>query len=130
WPTIARVVNFALLVGILAYFLRSPIAGYLASRSEQIRADLVDAARMRAEAESQLAEIDRRMKALPGELEALRARGARDVQAGEASIRTAAEAERDRLLQQMRREIDLQVRIVRRQLMEEAAALAVGVARE
>ena len=63
WPTIARLFNFALLVGVLAYFLRSPIAGYLESRSRQIRSDLVEASRLRTAAESQLAE---RLKDLPG----------------------------------------------------------------
>jgi F-type H+-transporting ATPase subunit b len=129
-PTIARLLNFALLVGLLGYFLKSPIAGYLASRSEQIRADLVQAAAMRTAAEAQLAEIDRKMKALPGELESLRARGAQQVAAEEARIRAAAEADRDRLLEHMRRDIDLQVRIARRDLMEEASALAVAAARQ
>jgi F-type H+-transporting ATPase subunit b len=130
WPTIARLVNFGLLVGLLSYFLRSPIANYLASRSEQIRADLVQAAAMRTAAEAQLAEIDRRMNALPAELETLRARGAQEVAAEEARIRAAAEADRDRLLEHMRRDIELQVRIARRDLIAEAAALAVAAARE
>jgi F-type H+-transporting ATPase subunit b len=130
WPTIARLVNFGLLVGLLSYFLRSPIANYLASRSEQIRADLVQAAAMRTAAEAQLAEIDRKMKALPAELELLRARGAQEVAAEEARIRAAADADRDRLLDHMRRDIELQVRIARRTLVAEAAALAVAAARE
>lgn len=130
WPTIARLVNFGLLVGLLGYFLRSPIASYLASRSEQIRADLVQAAAMRTAAEAQLAEIDRKMTALPGELETLRARGAQEVAAEEARIRAAAEADRDRLLAHMRRDIDLQVRIARRDLIAEAASLAVAAARD
>jgi F-type H+-transporting ATPase subunit b len=130
WPTIARLFNFAVLVGVLVYFLRAPIANYLTSRSDQIRSELVHARAMRDAAGAQLAEIERRMKALPAELDALRTRGAQEVAAEDARIRTAAEAERERLLAQMRREIDLQVRIARRMLVEEAAALAVDVARQ
>ena len=130
WPTVARLFNFGLLVGVLVYFLRSPIASYLSSRSDQIRSALVQASAMRASAEAQLAEIEARMKALPAELATLRAQGKQEVVAEEARIRAAAEAERERLLEHMRRDIDLQVRIARRALMEEAAALAVGVARE
>ncbi len=129
WPTIARLANFAILVGILAYFLRSPIASYLASRGEQIRGELVNASELRRRAETQLAEIERKMAALPGELEALRQRGAADVAAEEARIRAAAEADRERLLEHMRRDVDMQVRIARRALMNEAAELATGVAR-
>lgn len=128
-PTVFRVLNFAILVGILAYFLRSPIAGYLQGRSEQIRVDLVNAADARRTAERQLAEIDTRMQALPGELDALRTRGADEVKAEEARIRAAAEAERERLIEQMHREIDRQVRLATRDLRRELAELATGIAR-
>jgi F-type H+-transporting ATPase subunit b len=128
-PIVARVANFAILVGLLVYFLRTPLAGYLQSRGEHIRSDLVRAAEMRRTSEAQLAEIDQRMKALPSELEALRARGAQDIAAEEARIRAAAEAERERLLEQMRRDVEMQVRIALTMLRNEAAALATGIAR-
>jgi F-type H+-transporting ATPase subunit b len=125
---IARLVNFAILAGVLYYLLRSPIAGYLAGRGEQIRSDLVNAARMKQEAAQQIEEIERRMQALPGELEALRAQGAQEIAAEETRIRAAAAAERERLLEQARREIALQVKIAERDLVSHAADLAVGVA--
>jgi F0F1-type ATP synthase membrane subunit b/b' len=67
---------------------------------------------------------------LPGELEALRAQGAQEIAAEEARIRAAAAAERDRLLEQARREIDWQAKIAERDLVDHAADLAVGVATE
>lgn len=124
----AKLLNFSLLVGALVYFLRAPIAGYLSSRSAQIRQDLVTAAEMRAAATAQLAEIDKRMQALPAELEALKRQGAEDVKAEQARIAQAAAEERTRLIEQTRREIDTRMRIARRELTEQAAALAVGVA--
>lgn len=129
-PTVFRLANFAILVGVLVYFLRAPIAAYLASRSTQIRQDLVTASEMRAAATAQLAEIDQRMQALPGELEALKRQGAEDVQAEQARISQAAAAERARLLDQTRREIEMRLRIARRELTEHAARLAVGVAEQ
>jgi F-type H+-transporting ATPase subunit b len=126
----AKVLNFTLLVGALAYFLRSPVAGYLASRSAQIRQDLVTAAEMRAAATAQLAEIDKKLQALPAELEALKRQGAEDVKAEQARIAQSAADERTRLLEQTRREIDMRLRIARRELTEHAAALAVGVAEQ
>lgn len=129
-PTVARIANFGILVGLLAYFLRAPLAGYLASRGEHIRAELVQAAAMRRDAEARLAEISRQMEALPRELEGLRARGAADVAAEEARIRAAAEGERERLLEHMRRDVEMQVRIARQQLTAEAAALATTIARQ
>jgi F-type H+-transporting ATPase subunit b len=127
---VARLLNFAILAGVLVYFLRSPIAAYLASRSSQIRQDLVTAAEMRALATSQLAEIDRRMQGLPAELEMLRRQGAEDVTAEQARIAQAAAGERTRLLEQTRREIEMRLRIARRELTEHAAQLAVGVAEQ
>ena len=127
---IARVVNFAVLAGTLVYFLRSPIRTYLADRSAQIRRDLVEAAEMRRSAAVQIEEIDQKMKALPGELDALRAQGAEEIAAEEARIRAAAAIERDRLLEQARREIDAQVKVAERELVSHAASLAVGVAAE
>jgi F0F1-type ATP synthase membrane subunit b/b' len=43
-------------------------------------------------------------------------------------IEAAAEAERQRLLEQTRREIDMRLRVARRELVEHAADLAVQVA--
>jgi F-type H+-transporting ATPase subunit b len=127
---VARVVNFGLLAGTLVYFLRSPFAKYLTDRGQQIRSDLVTAAEMKRTAAAQIDEIDRRMKALPAELEALRAQGAQEIAAEEARIQAAAAAERDRLLEQSRREIEMQVKVAERELVNHAADLAVGVATE
>ncbi len=127
---IARLVNFALLAGTLWYLLRSPFGRYLSDRGTAIRRDLVEAAEMRRAAADQIAEIDRRLKALPGELEALRAQSAAETAAEEARIRAAAAGDRDRLLEQARREIELQVRVAERELVSHAADLAVGVASE
>src|SRR5262249_56508036 len=101
---------------------------YRDDRGRQIRADLVTAAETKQQAATQIDEIDRKMKALPGELEALRIQGAEETAAEEERIRAAAAAERDRLLQQARREIDLQVKVAEGELVAHAADLAIGVA--
>lgn len=124
----AKLLNFGILVGLLVYFLRSPITAHLAARSARIRQDLVTASEMRTAASAQLAEIERKMQALPAELEALRRQGAEDVTAEQARIAQAAIAERDRLLEQTRREIEMRLRIARRELTGHAARLAVQVA--
>jgi len=127
---LARLVNFAILVGTLVYLLRSPLMTYLANRGTQIRSDLVNASEMKRAAAAQIEDIDRKMAALPGELDALRAQGAQEIAAEEARIQAAAAAERDRLLAQARREIDQHTRIAERDLVAHAADLAVGVASE
>lgn len=127
---LGRLFNFALLVGILVYFLRKPLAGYLEGRGKQIRGELEAAASMKETAAHQVAEITAKLERLPAELDALRARGAQEIAAEDARIRAEAEAERQRLLEQTRREIDLHLRLARRDLVTHAADLAVAVARE
>ena len=129
-PTVARLFNFAILAGVLVYFLRRPIQDYLQTRSGQIRQDLVTAADMRRAATQQLEEIQRRMAGLPAELETLRTRGAEDIAAEKARIAETAKVERERLLEQTRREIQMRLRIARRELTELAAQLAVQVAEQ
>jgi len=128
--TIAKIVNFAILGGVLVYFLKTPVAAYLVSRGTQIRQDLVTAAETRATAAAQLTDIERQLQALPAELEKLRAQGEQDLKAEQARIAQAAAAERERLIAQTHREIEARLRMARRQLTEHAADLAIRIAEE
>lgn len=130
WDLAGKLVNFALLIGTLVYLLRAPISNYLGGRVVQVRHDLEHAAEMKEDATRQIAAIDAKLAQLPRELDNLRARGREEVAAEEARINEAAEAERTRLLEQTRREIDLQLRIARRELVTHAADLSVQVARD
>lgn len=124
WP----VANFIVLVVLLNKFLRAPIAEYLAARSSQIRKDLVDAAELNKSATAQLADVERKMQALPGELDALRTRGAEEIVAEEERIASAAAADRARLLTQTKREIEVRLQAAERELSDHAAALALQLA--
>lgn len=128
--TIARLFNFALLAGTLFYLLRSPLAAYLAGRSQQVRERLVKAAEMRTAAIAQQADVAQKLQSLPAELDALRQAGAQEVAAEEARIRQAAEAERQRLLDVTHREIGTQLKLAERALTRQAADLAVSLAAE
>lgn len=128
FPTIAKMFNFAVLVGVLVYFLREPLTVYLNSRITKVREDLVTAATTRENANRLLAEIQAKVSALPAELSALKQRGAEEIAAERARIEEAAETERVRLLDQTRREIEMHTRILKRQLLEFAATQAVAVA--
>jgi F-type H+-transporting ATPase subunit b len=130
WALVARIFNFAALAGLLYWFLRGPLGQHLASRRQQIAADFVSARDTTERARHQIAEIDRRLKELPAELEALKARGAEEVAAEGARIRQQAEAERHRLLEQTRRDVELQVRLAKQALAEHTADLAVRLAHD
>lgn len=126
WP----VANFIIFAGVLYYFLNQPVRDYLANRGAAIRKDLVEAAELRSSATAQLATIEQKLQALPGELEKLRTRGAEEIVAEEQRIAAAAAADRERMLEQTRREIDLQVRLAKKDILEHAADLSVQLATE
>jgi len=126
WP----VANFIIFIGVIYYFANTPLKEYLASRSATIRKDLVEAAALKATATAQLATIEQKLQALPGELNTLRSRGAEDIKSEEARIAAAAAADRERLLEQTRREIELQVRLAKKEILEHAADLSVQLATE
>jgi F-type H+-transporting ATPase subunit b len=126
WP----VANFIIFLGVLYYYLNKPFKEYLAGRSSTIRKDLVEAAELRANANAQLAAIEQKLQALPGELDALRRRGAEEISSEEHRIAVAAAADRDRMLEQTRREIELQVRLAKKEILEHAADLSVQLATE
>jgi F-type H+-transporting ATPase subunit b len=128
FPLIAKVFNFALLGGVLVYFLRGPISGYVTARRDQIRSDLESAAALKRSAEAQMAELEARLAALPAEIEALKARSRAEMAAEEQRIRETAVRERQRLLDQVTRQIEQQVRVAHRELVEHAARLAVAAA--
>lgn len=130
WTVAARLLNFGVLVGALGYLLRRPFAAYLTRRGAAIRRELAEAEALTRQAAAQLSEIEAKLRALPGTLDALRARGTEEIAAEEARIQASAEAERERLLALARREIELQVRVAREQLLQEAAELAVAAAAE
>jgi F-type H+-transporting ATPase subunit b len=127
---IAKAVNFTILVGVLVYFLRAPLKDYLTGRIGKVREDLVTAAETRETAARQLAEIAAKLAALPAEIEALKKRGAEDLAAERARIEQEAQAERQRVIEHTRREIEMRLRVAKRELLELAADLAVTVAAE
>ena len=126
WP----VANFIIFLGVLYYYLNKPFKEYLAGRSSTIRKDLVEAAELRASANAQLAAIEQKLQALPGELDALRRRGAEEIDSEGHRIAVQAAADRDRMLEQTRREIELQVRLAKKEILEHAADLSVQLATE
>jgi F-type H+-transporting ATPase subunit b len=126
WP----VANFIIFLGILYYYLNKPFKEYLAGRSSTIRKDLLEAAELRANANAQLAAIEQKLQALPRELDVLRRRGAEEIESEEHRIALAAAADRDRMLEQTRREIELQVRIAKKEILDHAADLSVQLATE
>ena len=131
WTTLGfRIVNLATLVAALVSILRSPIVGYLKNRGLAIRKDLADAAAMRSTAETQLSSVRSKLAGLPAELAELRRRGEEEVAGEQRRMKEAAAEERQHLISRARRDIDIQLRVARKSLLEHSAELAVSLTRD
>ena len=93
-----------------------------------MREGLAQARATSAEAAQQLEAIKERLLTLPDELEALLARGQEEVAAEDKRLRESTEAARQRLIEESRRELALQLRVAKQHLTQHAAALATRVA--
>jgi F-type H+-transporting ATPase subunit b len=127
---IFRVLNFAVVVGILVYFVTKPIKRGLASRRESLEKALEEAEKARREAEAMHAEYEAKLKDASEEISAI-----------EEEIRREGELERERILANARemaekmakdseRAATQEVVKATRELREEAASLAISLARE
>lgn len=129
-PAIAKFLNFAVLAAAVVYFGKGPIGEYLRTRSTTIRKDLVDSKSLRGNAEQQLAAVRQRLSQLPGELQHMRQRGEEELAAEKVRLADATAQEKQRVLDQTRREIELQSRLARRQLVEHSVELSMTLARK
>jgi F-type H+-transporting ATPase subunit b len=125
-----RCFNFALMVGLLVYFVRKPIRNGLRSRREEIEKTLADAKAAKEAAEAKYREYSEKLEKATEEIEAI-----------SAAIRREGELERDKILESARemsekiqQEADAKaanaVAGAKTELREEAAQLAVELAEE
>ncbi len=125
---IYRCVNFAVLVGLLAYFLRKPLGEVLSARREALVKNLSEAHHAREVAEGRAALLMQQLEDGGREIEALRRR-----------LENETEKEREQLLEEARKMADTirreaassatrQIERARQELRAEAAALAIQLA--
>jgi F-type H+-transporting ATPase subunit b len=121
-------VNFAIIVGLLVYFLRKPVRDMFRNRTETIAKAIAESKEARERAVAALADVERKMREMEAETRALiaeaQARGEKDKQALiEEGKRIAREIQ-----QQVATGTDIEVQKAKAGLAAEAAALAVDLA--
>lgn len=125
-----RCINFAVMVGLIVYFVRKPIRNGLQNRRAEIEKSLADAAAARDAAEAKALEYQEKLAKAAAEIESIYA-----------AIRREGEVERDKILasaREMAAKIELEadakaasaVARARTELRAEAARLAVELAEE
>ncbi|MEW6720629.1 MAG: ATP synthase F0 subunit B [Thermodesulfobacteriota bacterium] len=131
WGEVAKqAVNFAILAGVLVYFLRKPVSSFLKERSELMRKSIDDAANARAEAARKLAAIDERMAKLSDEVAQLNAKMDSEAAAEAQALKETVSAEIARIQAQAAFTGEQEVKKARQELQQEASALCAKAAEE
>lgn len=97
--------NFAVFAGMLFFLLKGALSSAFKARAQELKDQLAQADRDKAEAEAQLLDLEQRMSQLQRELDSLLARAEEDAAAEKARILAAARAEAEQILAQARQDI-------------------------
>ena len=125
-----QAINFAILAGVLVYFLRKPVSSFLAERSELLRKAIDDAAKARREAAEKLAAVEARLANLSGEIAQMNARMDAEAGAEVEKIRKAYAAEIAGIRVQAEFAGQQELKKAREELRREASELATRAAEE
>ena len=130
WLDIGRVFNLALVVGLLVWATRKPLANFFSGRTQAIREQLEEAQNARKNAEEKLAEIESRMSRLDDELQEIKNSSEKEARKEYQRLVEAAGQDAEKALERSRQEIDAMTRTARQELKLHAAELAVKLAEE
>lgn len=125
---IGRWVNLSIIIGLLYYGLRKPLAAFFREKKGDIERDISEARQARQEAEDKLAEVEAKTRALDRELEQIRVRAAENAESERQRLIAEAEKDAGRIVAAAEREIDNLKRHARAELQDYAARLAVELA--
>ncbi len=122
--------NLAVLLAVIVYFARKPLATFFTERRDTIRSELEEAESLRREVEGRFADWQRKLVDLDQEIQQLRSGVIHRAEAEGERIRADARASAERMRREAAAAIDQELRRSRQALREEAAELAVTLAGE
>jgi F-type H+-transporting ATPase subunit b len=126
--TILLWANFALLAVGLGYLIKKYGAPFFAARSERIQREIVEAAKVKQDAETRSAEVDRRLANLETDMTALRAESRQELASLERNAAAKTSAEIAKIQSNAEQEIAAAGKAARLQLKRYSAELAVQLA--
>lgn len=126
--TLFQGVNLILLLGVLFYVARKPVAEYFATRRSDIRAELDEAASLLTQAEQRNAELQRRLVDLSSEITEIQETATQRADTEAEQILADARATAERIRRDASAAVDQELRRAQAALREEAADLAVEIA--
>jgi len=123
-----RCLNFALLAGLLGYFLRKPLGDALAARRQAVATSLEESRQAREEAEARAERLARQLEAGGREIEALRRQMEEETVKERAQLLEQARQTAAAIREEALRHATRQIERARRRLQAEAATLAIQLA--
>jgi F-type H+-transporting ATPase subunit b len=130
WLSLGRLFNLLLVVGVLIWIARKPLANFFAGRSDSIREQLAEAQRARADAEAKLADVQSRMSRLDDELKEIAGTAEREALDEYNKLLAQAEQDAEKIVERSRQEIEGMTRAAQQELRLHAAELSVRLAEE
>ena len=127
---IGKTFNLAIVVGLLVWVARKPLANFYASRSQLIRDQLDEALKSKAEAEARLAGMEARMSRVDQELAEVKAAAEVDARAEYERLLAEARSDAERIVLRARQDIEGLTRAAQIELKDYAADLAIRCAEE
>jgi F-type H+-transporting ATPase subunit b len=122
--------GLAVLLGILGYYARTPLANFLKDRSDEIRRRIDAAESALAAARAESAELSERVARLAAENEELVRAAAEQAEAERVAALERARQAAERVREDARRTADQEIARARRELRDEAATLSTKLAGE
>lgn len=126
--TLFQALNLALLLGVLIYFGRKPIAEFFSTRREGIATELSESANLLRLAEQRNSELQLRLVDLNLEVDGIREDAGRRAEAEAERILTEARASAERIRRDAQSAVAQELRRAQLALREEAADLAMEIA--
>lgn len=130
WDFFLRLMNFAIMVGLLVYLLKKPLSGFFASRRDNIKNTLAELEQKKLEAEQKCAEYRGKLATLDKEVEQIIAEYVQEGELEKGKIVEAAEKQAEYIKQAAQLTIQQEVKSARESLQEEIAELTIAAAEE
>lgn len=125
---IPRIVNFVIIVVMLWFFLRKPLARYFANRREEIERQLDEARRARDQAEAKAEEYRQKLLQLEQEVAAMRSESEKERENLRQVLLSEARNAAGRVVEQARANIELERKRAIDSVRTEASLLALELA--
>jgi F-type H+-transporting ATPase subunit b len=125
-----KLINFAILVFALGYFSAKALPPFFRSRTGEIRSGIEEAAKMKAEAEAKVSEIERQLAGIGADIENLRSQLKAEMTAEGERLKQETGRLVNRIHEQAEQEINFMTKAGRQELKNYSASLALDLAKQ